>query len=313
MNDVYTLADLEKWSGIDKKTDRPIRLGVIGDPVAHSLSPQMQNAALEHCQIKMAYARFQISTEELPETLKRMRDLDFVGANLTRPHKIKALPLIDELSPETKRIGAVNTLRLTKGVWHGYNTDGGGFSHAIREEFSVDLRDLRVLLLGTGGVARAIAMQCAREDCERLVIAGRTINQAEELTKNLRDFFVGPRVLGPVARLQAIGWEESAFRFQVGNVDLIVNATGMGSDRSDHSPIPSRLLAPHLMIYDTIYPSRKTALMSAAIDVGARAANGLSMLLHQGARGFELWFGREAPVEVMRRQLVSAAISTGPE
>ncbi len=310
MKEVYTLADLKNWAKIQKESAQPIRLGVIGDPVAHSLSPQMQNAALEHCQTKMAYARFQISPEELPESLKQMRDLDFVGANLTRPHKITAVPLVDEIDPETKRIGAINTLRLTKGTLHGFNTDGSGFSRAIREEFSVDLRDLRVLLLGTGGVARAIAMQCAREDCERLVVASRTVGHAEELTKNLRDFFAGPRVLGPVARLQAIGWEESAFRFQIANSDLIVNATGLGQDRSDRSPISSRLLAPHLMVYDTIYSARRTALMSAAIDAGARAANGLSMLLHQGARAFELWFGREAPVEVMRRQLMAAA---GPE
>jgi shikimate dehydrogenase len=310
VKEVYTLADLRNWAKIEKESPKPVRLGVIGDPVAHSFSPQMQNAALEHCQIQMAYARFHISPEELAESLKQMRDLGFLGVNVTSPHKINAVALADEIDSETKGIGAINTFKLTKGTWHGFNTDGTGFSRAIREEFSVDLRDLRVLVLGTGGAARAIAMQCAREDCERLVVASRTIGRAEEVTRGLRDFFVGPRVLGPVARLQATGWEESAFRFQIGNVDLIVNATGVGLDRSDQSPISSRLLAPHLMIYDTIYSARRTALMSAATDAGARVANGLSMLLHQGARAFELWFGREAPVEIMRRQLMAAA---GPE
>ena len=123
------------------------------------------------------------------------------------------------------------------------------------------------------------------------------------MADELRDFFVGPRVLGPVPRLQAIAWEESAFRFQIGNVDLIINATPLGLNRADPSPIPARLLAPHLMIYDTIYTSEQTPLISAAIEAGARGANGLSMLLHQGALAFEIWFGREAPVDVMRKAL----------
>ena len=185
----------------------------------------------------------------------------------------------------------------------GFNTDGRGFSRAIREEFSVDLRDLRVLVLGAGGAARAIALQCARENCERLVIANRTFEKAKALAEELRDFFAGPKVLGPVPRLQAIPWEEAAFRFQIANLDLIVNATPLGLNRADASPLPARLLAPHLMIYDTIYSNHRTPFVSAAIEAGARAANGLSMLLHQGALAFEIWFGRDAPIDAMRKAL----------
>jgi shikimate dehydrogenase len=185
----------------------------------------------------------------------------------------------------------------------GFNTDGKGFSRAIREEFSVDLRDLRIMILGAGGAARAIALQCARESSERLVIANRTFDKAKKLADDLRDFFAGPKVLGPVARLQAIAWEESAFRFQIANVDLVVNATPLGLNRGDPSPIPARLLAPHLMVYDTIYSAERTPLVSAALEAGARGANGLSMLLHQGALAFEIWFQREAPIEVMRKAL----------
>ena len=185
----------------------------------------------------------------------------------------------------------------------GFNTDGRGFARAIREEFSVDLRDLRVLVLGAGGAARAIAFQCARENCERLVIANRTFAKATALADELRDFFTGPRVLGPVARLQAVAWEEAAFRFQIANVDLIVNATPLGLNHTDAAPIPARLLAPHLMIYDTVYAKQHTPFVSAAMEAGARAANGLSMLLHQGALAFEIWFGREAPIDVMRAAL----------
>src|SRR4029079_9159958 len=129
------------------------------------------------------------------------------------------------------------------------------------------------LVLGSGGVARAIARQCAKEDCERLVMANRTLKRAEEFLVGLRPFFAGPRVLGPVARLQAIPWEESAFRFQIANVDLVVNATPLGLTQTGPSPIPSRLLAPHLMILDTIYTNPRTPFVSAGIEAGARAAN----------------------------------------
>jgi shikimate dehydrogenase len=298
----YRLADLQDWSKATQDVDPPIRLGVFGDPVAHSFSPQMQNAALKHCKIDMQYVRFQISPDELREALNLIRDLKFVGVNLTVPHKIAALKLVDDLEESAKSIGAVNAVK-NNGKLHGLNTDGKGFARAIREEFVVDLRDLRVMILGAGGAARAIAMQCAKENCERLVIANRTLEKGKKLADELRDFFAGPRVLGPVARLQAIAWDEAAFRFQIGNVDLIVNATPLGLNRSDPSPIPARLLAPHLMVYDTIYSERRTTFVSAAVEAGARGANGLSMLLHQGALAFEIWFGREAPLDVMRNAL----------
>ena len=300
--EVYRLADLRDWSKATQDVDPPIRLGVFGDPVAHSLSPQMQNAALKHCKIDIQYVRFQISPDELRESLNLIRDLKFVGVNLTVPHKIAALKLVDDLEESAKSIGAVNAIK-NNGKLHGLNTDGKGFARAIREEFVVDLRDLRVMILGAGGAARAIAMQCAKENCERLVIANRTLEKGKKLADELRDFFAGPRVLGPVARLQAIAWDEAAFRFQIGNVDLIVNATPLGLNRSDPSPIPTRLLAPHLMVYDTIYSERRTPFVSAAVEAGARGANGLSMLLHQGALAFETWFGREAPLDVMRAAL----------
>src|SRR6202035_2568171 len=175
----------------------------------------------------------------------------------------------------------------------------------IREEFSVDLRDLRVMILGAGGAAVAIAFECAKSHCERLVIANGTFEKGERLAEKLRNFFEGPKVLGPVPRLQAIAWEEQAFRFQIANVDLVVNATPVGLRGGDSSPIASRLLAPHLMVYDTLYSSERTPFVSAALEAGARAANGLSMLLHQGALAFEIWFEREAPVEVMRKALAA--------
>jgi shikimate dehydrogenase len=301
--DRYTLADLENWrKGVSDKNERT-RLGVFGDPVAHSVSPAMQNAALKHCGIDMDYARFHVRANELASALGFLRTLDFVGINLTVPHKVAAMNLLDDADASAKEIGAVNTIKVDETKLIGFNTDGRGFSRAIREEFSVDLRDLRVLVLGAGGAGRAIAVQCAKEGCERLVVANRTLEKAKSLADQLRDFFAGPKVFGPVPRLQAIPWEEAAIRFQIANIDLIANATPLGLNRIDLSPVPARLLAPHLMVYDTIYSAGRTPLVSAAIEAGARAANGLSMLLHQGALAFEIWFQREAPLGVMREAL----------
>ena len=296
---VYTLAELKK--GI--KIDPPVRLGVFGDPVEHSLSPQMQNAALKQCKMDMQYARFCISTDELRHALELIRQREFIGVNLTIPHKIKVLEFLDVPDENVKRIGAANVIKIEAGRLRGSNTDGRGFSRAVREEFSVDLRDLRILVLGAGGAARAIALQCAKENCERLVIANGTFERGRALADSLRDFFSGPKVFGPVPRLQAIPWEEKAFRFQIANLDLVVNATPVGLNPGDTSPIPARLLAPHVMVYDTIYSDKRTPLVAAALEAGARATNGLSMLLHQGALAFEVWFQREAPLEVMRAAL----------
>lgn len=299
MKDTYALSDLQSW----KRTKSPVRLGVIGHPVAHSLSPQMQNAALGESNLKMQYARFDIAPEELKPALELLPELDFIGVNLTVPHKVTAIPFVDELDDTAREIGAINTIRFQDGKARGFNTDGQGFSRAIREEFAIDLRDLRVLVLGAGGAARAIARQCAKENCERLVLANRDVEKAAMLVEQLRPFFAGPRVLGPVARLRAIGLDEPGLRFQIANSDLVVNATPLGLNRNDPLPVPARLLEPHLMVYDTVYSTGSTALVSGAIEAGARAANGLSMLLHQGALAFEIWFDRPAPIEAMRKAL----------
>lgn len=301
MKDFYTLADLRAW---DSAGEEQIRLGVFGDPVAHSLSPRMQNAALEKCEIDAHYAAFQIAPNELADALALLPELDFLGVNLTSPHKIAAVGLVDQLDDFARRAGAINTVRVLDGKRLGSNTDGPGFARAIRSEFSVDLRDLRVLLLGAGGGAgRAIAWQCAAEGCERLVLVNRSLVKAQELARALQPAFSDARVAAPVARLEAVPWEERALRFQIANVDLVINATPLGWRRSDASPLPAALLAPHLMVYDTIYAPSPTALLSAAAAAGARGADGRSLLLHQGALAFERWFDRAAPLEAMSAAL----------
>jgi len=302
--DRYTLADLENWRKVAGDVDSPVRLGVFGDPVAHSLSPQMQNAALRACEIDMQYARFHIRGNELRSALRFLRELDFTGVNLTVPHKIAASGQIDQADESASRAGAVNTIRLRDKKLIGSNTDGEGFLRAIRSEFSVDLRDLRVMILGAGGgTGRAIAWQCALENCERLVLVNRTYEKAQGLADRLGPFFAGPRVLGPVARLEALAWDETALRAQLPDIDLIVNATPLGMNPSDPRPIPAQLLAPHHMVFDVIYGSSKTSLLRGADEAGARGVNGLSMLLHQGALSLSIWFEREAPIEAMRRAL----------
>lgn len=301
--EIYALADLQNWDQTSRDVSPPIRLGIIGDPVAHSLSPQMHNAALGQAKIDMQYARFHILPGELNKAFQLARDHNFVGVNLTIPHKIAALDLVDAVDDEAKQIGAVNTIKIDNGKATGFNSDGVGFARAIRSEFSVDLRDLRVMLLGAGGAARAIAMHCAQANCERLVIVNRHIEKAKELVAQLQPRFSGPRVLGPVARLEAVPWDERALRFQLENVDLIVNATPLGLNANDPAPLSRELLAPHHMIYDTVYTRGRSPLLIAADEAGARGVNGLSMLLHQGARSFEIWFGQPAPVDVMRAAL----------
>jgi shikimate dehydrogenase len=301
ITDRYTLADLEKWSEVTRDIDPPIRLGVFGDPVAHSLSPQMQNAALRALEINMQYARFHIRSTELRSALRFIRELDFVGINLTVPHKIAGLTQIDVADDSASRCDAVNTVRLDENKLIGSNTDAEGFSRAVRSEFSIDLRDLRVMILGAGGgTGHAIAWQCALENCERLVLVNRTPAKTNALVDRLRSFFAGPRVLGPVARLEAVQWDETVLRKQLADIDLIVNATPLGMNSSDPAPIPARLLAPHHIVFDCVYRPSKTALLRAADEAGARGANGLSMLLHQGALALSVWFNREAPLEAMR-------------
>lgn len=304
MKAVYDLEDLRRWEETADERPFPIRLGVVGNPVAHSLSPAMQNAALEKSGLALRYTRFLISPSELEEALDWFRRLSFVSLNLTVPHKIAALALVDEVEDRARQIGAINTIVFRDEKSLGWNTDAPGFERAVREIFSVDLRDLRVLLLGAGGGAgRAIAYQCAFENCERLVLVNRSLAKAEGLARELASYFSGPRVLGPEARLEAVPWEESALRPRLARTDLVINATTLGRKHLDPMPLPHSLLAPHLMIYDLIYQTSPTPLLAAAAESGARGANGLTMLLHQGALAFELWFDRPAPLAAMRAAL----------
>jgi shikimate dehydrogenase len=308
MKEVYTIEDLRRWPDATRDEKPPVRLAVLGDPVAHSASPPMHNAALAACGIEALYTRLHIRADELAEALSLLPKHGFIGANCTIPHKAEALRLVHRADAYARRAGVVNTLLVEGETLAGFNTGGPGLVRAVRAEFGVDVRDLRVLLLGAGGGAgRAIAMQCAFEGCERLVLVNRTAEKARALAVELAPIFREPRVSGPGERLEVAAWEDAALRPQLAQTDLVINCTAVGMKRGDGSPLSSALLEPHLLVYDTIYTATRTKLMLAADEAGARSANGLSMLLHQGALAFEIWFDRPAPLEGMRAALLAHA------
>lgn len=284
----------------------PVRLGVIGDPVAHSRSPVFQNAALQACGIPARYAKLHIPSESFAEAVRALPVAGFLGANVTIPHKAAALAAVDVVDDYAKASGSVNTIVVLGEKLHGFNTDGPGLVRAIREEFGVDVRDLRVVLLGAGGGAgRAIAVQCARERCERLVLVNRSQEKIEALKNELAPFFQSGHVTGPAARLVATPFDDGALRRELDNADILINATSLGMSRLDPPVISPSLLTPNLLVYDTVYSGGISRLIEDASAAGARCSNGLGMLLHQGALSFEIWFNRAAPLDVMRRALLS--------
>lgn len=304
----YDLADLLHWPEVTAGLAPPARLSVFGDPVAHSLSPQMHNPALRAAGIDAQYVRFHIRPDELGDALRALPGAGFIGTNVTIPHKTEVLPHLAGMTEIARRIGAVNTVLVEDdGSLVGHNTDGPGFQKAIREEFSVDLSDLRVMILGAGGGAgRAAAVQCALDRCDRLVLVNRTMEKARDLAAELRGFFRSDRLTGPVDKLEVVPWETEAMARQMDHIDLIVNGTSLGMKRTDAPLLHPSLIQPHQMIYDMVYSPARTRLIADAQAEGARAANGLSMLLWQGAIAFEFWFNSDAPVEAMRKGLLDA-------
>lgn len=297
---VYHLADLANWTEATRGSAHPARLAVIGDPVAHSRSPQMHNPALRAAGIEGEYVRVHLRPEELAEGVAAMRAAGFIGFNVTIPHKAAVFELVDELSETARRIGAVNTVAIRGDLLSGHNTDAPGLQRAVREAFSAELSHLRIAIIGAGGGAgRAAAVQCALDRCERLVLVNRTVDKVRELAAELEEVMPGP------GRIAAIPWEEAAMESELGQIDLIINASSLGMKPDDASVVPLRLLKPHHLVYDMVYSPPRTRLMIEAEEAGAKAANGLGMLLWQGALAFEFWFGRTAPVEAMREGLKS--------
>lgn len=293
---VFTLADLRHWS-----RNAPLQLAVLGDPVAHSASPPMHMAALDACGLGHVYGRLHIKPEELEEAIQRLSETGFIGVNLTIPHKTAILPLLSHIDPHAKIMGAVNTVQFKDGQLSGFNTDGRGLVRAIADDFGVQLGELRVMVIGAGGGAgRAIALQCALEGCPELTLVNRTRHKAEALAREIE---VLPATSPAACRVTVLEGDDSGLQRSLETTDIILQCSSLGMKEGDASPISSGLLHRELLVYDTIY-SRETQLVLDAKAKGAKTSNGLSMLLHQGALAFEIWFNQPAPVAVMRAALL---------
>ena len=298
MKPVYTFADLQSWETVTVEEKPPLRLAVLGDPIAHSYSPQMQNAALRATGLEVGYCRLHIHPEELPAALHLLPKKGFIGVNCTIPHKAGALAAVEEADDHAQLAGGVNTIRIGKdGRLQGFSTDGLGLERAVAEDLGVELRDLRVLVLGAGGGAgRAVSMHCASAGVRFLTLVNRTVEKLHPLHEALSAIY--PREL---QLLQP--WNDQALARALDGTDLVVNCSSLGMKPDDPSPISASLIAPRHLLFDTIYTAQRTPLVRAADAAGARSTNGLSMLLYQGAISFEIWFQRPAPLEVMRETL----------
>lgn len=281
---VFTLADLRAWTRAEPS------FAVLGKPIAHSLSPKMHDAALaaaarERSAPELAarrYFRFEIAPEELGEALPLFFAKNFLGLNLTIPHKVAALPQLKKISPEAEIIGAANTLARDDalGGWRGENTDGRGFARAAEMSLGVKLAGTRVVLLGAGGAARAIAATALAQGCASLTIVNRSRDRAEALA----------RALSGEAKISVLSPDEIR-DFRGEGKTLVVNATPLGLKPGDPSPFPPELFRDGFAAYDTTYGAHVPALVAAARERGVPAADGRAMLAWQGALAFELWNG----------------------
>lgn len=270
------------------------KLGIFGYPIGHSLSPVFQQAALDHHEIDARYEAWETRPNDLGAAVARLRGGEYLGANVTVPHKVEVMAHLDEVDELARLIGAVNTIVKRGNRLAGHNTDAGGFVEALRQSGGFDARGKRALLLGAGGAARAAAFALVREGASGLVIANRTLERAAALAEELggREREVAAIPLHDAA---AIG-EAAA------TADLVVNSTTIGmrhTPEQDDSPLPDGVLRRGCVVYDMVYNPARTPLLAQAELAGATAVGGLSMLIHQGAAAFELWTGKRAPVGVM--------------
>ena len=265
---------------------------IIGDPVEHSLSPIIHNAAFKELGLNLVYVTFTVTTRELQTAILGAKSLGLWGLNVTMPHKNAIMNYLDEVDATAKSIGAVNTVLNNNGRLIGYNTDGNGAMIALQEN-GVYLKEKKLVLIGAGGTAKAIAYQAA-QDVEELVILNRTPEKAKKLAEMLQKSF-GKKVKG--AALSSEVLEE-----ELETTDILVNATSVGMDPDvNSSPVPLSLLRRDLCVMDIVYNPLETRLAADAKSVGAKVVSGIEMLIYQGAVAFEIWTNCPAPTEVMRK------------
>jgi shikimate dehydrogenase len=271
--------------------------GVIGDPVSHSVSPAMHNAAFRALRLNYAYLPFNVSAAGLARAVDGIRALNLAGMNVTIPHKMAVIPLLDEIEPLALRIGAVNVIHNTGGRLIGGNTDAEGLLRLLKER-DVDARGLRTAVLGAGGASRAVCFALASIGAHITVInrtAGRAADLAAEMTAHTGSTF------------ESLEMNPANLAMALSRADLVINATSVGMvPDAGKSPVRCELLGPRHIVVDIIYNPVKTRLMKDAEKAGAMIIGGLDMLAWQGALSLEIWTGCEAPIDVMRRAAAGA-------
>lgn len=272
---------------------------VLGHPIGHTLSPVMHNAAFELLGLDAIYLAFDVAPERLMGVLPAMRDMGFKGINLTVPLKEVAFKGLTDLDASARRLGAVNTVELRPDGLRGHNTDGKGFLTAVREAFGASVKGMAVFVLGCGGAGRAVAITAAVEGADRLLLADIDMARCRGVAADIA-------LHAPAARVELAGTNPVDWAKQVGAADLVIQASPVGMKPGDTCPLPPEAFRAGHLAFDLVYNLPETCFTRAAKAGGARAVNGLGMLLHQGAEAFTIWTGRPAAVGVMRQALEAA-------
>jgi len=276
---------------------RTLVCGVMGDPVEHSVSPAMHNAAFRALGLNYVYLPFRVSKAGLAGAVEGIRALHIAGMNVTIPHKVSIIPLMDEVDPLAARIGAVNVVRNEGGRLAGGNTDAEGFLRLLKEQ-GVEARSLRVVVLGAGGASRAVCFALASLGAD-ITILNRTVQRAENCAADMAKY--------TGRTFAALEMNPDNLAGSLAKADLLVNATSMGmAPHADESPVNRELLERRHIVVDIVYNPVKTRLLKEAEKAGAGIMGGLDMLAWQGALSFEIWTGCRAPVDVMRRAAAAA-------
>jgi shikimate dehydrogenase len=272
------------------------RVVLIGHPVAHSLSAAMQQAGFDKLGIDAHYELWDKSPAELAAALAELRTEDFLGANVTIPHKERVVPLIDRLTDEAQATGAVNTITKEGKKLVGHNTDVPGFKVALDKLVGKQKMPRHAVVLGAGGGARAVVYGLIREGFQRVIVFNRHLHRGEQMVKHFGRS-------SSHMDLRAMPWHESIIEAELSKAKVLVNATSIGL-ATDESPVPAEILTPDLLVLDLIY--RDTQLLRDAHKAGCATSDGGLMLLHQGAAAFSLWTGQPAPLDEMQAALDDA-------
>jgi shikimate dehydrogenase len=272
------------------------RVVLIGHPVAHSLSGAMQQAAFDELGVDARYELWDKPPIELADSIAELRGDDFLGANVTIPHKERVVPMVDRLTEEATATGAVNTITREGKRLVGHNTDVAGFKVALDKLVGRQKMPKHAVVLGAGGGARAVVYGLIREGFQRIIVFNRHLHRAEGMVKHFS------RTAAHM-ELRAMPWHESIIESEIAKTKVLINATSIGLT-SDVSPLPAEVLSDELLVLDLIYA--KTRLLRDAHAAGATTLDGELMLLHQGAAAFTLWTGQPAPLELMQSKLAEA-------